>query len=458
MSMFVSYCQYGVYTGDGGDGLPIYTVGDELLHVGGPAECTGFTGVHTGEIDIRIVVSEAEPPLMSDDDWDAASETTLWSADGRVTVLGLMAGPREGLTGVPLPRPGLARVRIYARNRIHESVRTDEDPPEQHEVHIWPATEEQGLRTLFDDGSRGPWPRRTAEAAVWAMEKLLAGPPAGPDADRVTVVRNITPPWAPPPAISAGNLEIRLEPAGDGYAFAWHPQASDSRPDDATGHVRIDGLTLRHENVAAHQAVLLGLIWDHLLESPPGREPAWEAPMRARIAAESRRAEERRRERAAREAAAWGGSPPTERLRGLRARARSLAELDRPLLDGLVALPPDRRRAVANWAARRALESAGLDRVGWIAEALATVEAGEPLPASLADDGFGRLLDDPRVPQTLLDTGGHTRILHQAVAFPALLALDEEDDLAAAVEALYIAAQASGARFRTFLADARAQL
>ncbi|BBH70427.1 hypothetical protein ACTI_71120 [Actinoplanes sp. OR16] len=460
MSMFVSYCQYQVYTGEGGDGLDIYTVGDELLHVGGPSECTGFTGVHTGEIDIRIVVSAAEPPLRGIDEWDAASETTLWAPSGTVTVLGLMAGPREGLTDVPLAGPGLARVRIYARNRIHESVRTGEDPPEQHEVHIWPVTEESGPRTLFDDGSRGPWPQKPAAAATWAISRL------GPAADgepRVTVVRSRDRPWTPPATIYAGDVEIHLRPAGDAYSFTWHPLAgSDSTalPDGEPGIVRVDvrngKLILRHENVPASQAVLLGLIWDHLLDLPDGEPPAWEAPMRAAATEAARRAEEERRRRTEREAKAWGGTPPTDRLRGLRARAKQLATLDRALLDAVAALPPRQQRAVANRAARQALESAALDQVGWIAEALRAAESGDR-PFTDQAEAFRRLFEDPAVPQTLLP-GPSARILHQAVAFPALLALDERDDLAAAVEALYIAAQAAGTGFQDFLTGARHSL
>lgn len=47
-----------------------------------------------------------------------------------LTVIGLPGSHRDGLTDVPVPGNGLIRVRIYARNRIHESARTDDDPPE----------------------------------------------------------------------------------------------------------------------------------------------------------------------------------------------------------------------------------------------------------------------------------------------------------------------------------------
>ncbi|RAK34625.1 hypothetical protein B0I29_111227 [Actinoplanes lutulentus] len=485
MEQFVSYCQYQIFSGEGGDGLEIYTVGDELLHVGGPDECTAFTGLHTGTIEMRIEAFPSEPPLLSGDDWDATSETTLWCPTGSLTVNGLMS---DTYTEVPLAGPGLARVRVYARNRIHEGLRTDADPAEQHELHVWPVSEETGLATVADDGTLSTWAQKPAHAATWAMSRLLTTDPADAGSARVAVVRCRDVPtgegwarpgegrassgggWAPPETIFAGDLEIRLRAAGDGtWTFTWaladrpiSPSPATTLPDASPSTVRVvvdeDGtLTVRHEGVPGHQAVLLGLIWDHLLDLPAGVPVAWEQPMRAKAAEATRRAEKKQRERAEREMAAWGGTPPTERLRGLAARAKALANLDRPLLDRLEQLPPERQREVACWAARRAMEAAGLDQVGWIAAALEAVDAGDQLPAAFTDHGevYRRLLDDPEVPQTILAVrGASSRMLHQAVAFPALLALNEDDPLAAAIEAIWAAAAAHGNDFPTFLAAA----
>ncbi|WP_433824832.1 hypothetical protein ACQP2E_22085 [Actinoplanes sp. CA-015351] len=468
---FVSYCQYQIFTGEGGDGLEIYTAGDELLHVGGPDECTAFTGLHTGTVQMRIEAFPSEPPLLSGDDWDAASETTLWCPTGSLTVNGLMS---DDHTDVPLAVPGLARVRVYARNRIHDGLRTDADPAEQHELHVWPASEETALRTIVGDGTRSTWSPKPAHAATWAMSRLLDTGPADPGSSRVAVVRcrAVAPGgrWSPPPTIFAGDLEIQLRAAGDDrWTFTWaladrpiSPSPAAALPDAAPSTVRAvveeDGtLTVRHEGVPGHQAVLLGLIWDYLIDLPTGVPVAWEQPMRAKAAEATRRAAKKQRERAEREMAAWGGTPPTERLRGVRARAKALATLDRPLLDHLERLPPERQREVACWAARRAMQTAGLDRVGWIAAALEAVESGDPLPAAFTDHGeaFRRLLEDPEVPQTILDVrGASSRMLHQAVAFPALLALTEDDPLAAAIEAIWTAAAAHGNDFPTFLAAA----
>ncbi|MDI6102684.1 hypothetical protein QLQ12_29100 [Actinoplanes sp. NEAU-A12] len=346
---FVSYSQYQICSAAEGEWLEIYTVGDDLLHVGGPAGCTGFTGVHTGDIEIQIRAYGSEPPLDDDDAWDAAAETTLWCPAGRLTVIGLLGGHRDGLTGVPVPGDGLIRLRAYARNRIHESVREDDDPPEQHELHVWPVTEETGRLSLWTDGSRGDWRQEPGKAAEWAMRRLLEQcrdreqrRDDAPGA-RVTVVRSRTLPAAVARVlpeclagvIPAGDLEIRLRPAdspptgAEPAALTWEwataaqpisPYPVTTLPDEATSPVRFlvgpgDGgaeVTVRHEGVPCRQAVLLGLIWDHLLDGVTGpRRPApeawaWEVTLRARAAEATRLAERRRR--LEEDAGAWGGA------------------------------------------------------------------------------------------------------------------------------------------------------
>ncbi|WP_433301025.1 hypothetical protein ACQP2F_04905 [Actinoplanes sp. CA-030573] len=283
--LFVDYCQYLVVTAPGRDALEIYTVGDDLVHVGGPARLTAFAGNHTGHIEIRVVTAGAPPATPDDDEWDAVSEATLWCPTGTFSVRGLMGGSADGLTDVPVSRPGLIRVRVRARNRLHETVRTEDDPPEQHELWVWPVAEEPGLLTLRDDGARGGWSPRPAKAAEWAMLGLVAAGPPEPDhRARATVVRRrplplaaakalladpaaaLTTPAAPaagrgsdrapgpehpasdrpaserPPAadhaLSAGELEIRLRTVAEGMrtrTLAWRwaarRQQPDARPD-----------------------------------------------------------------------------------------------------------------------------------------------------------------------------------------------------------------------------------
>ena len=492
----VDYCQYQVRTGYDSTGLDIYTVGDGLVHAGGPAVLTAFSGIHTGPIDMRVTVAAAPPEPAPPDDWDAVSETTLWCPTGRFAVNGLMGGTAEGLSDIPAPR-GLLRVRVHARNRLHETVRTDDDPPEQHLVLLRPVDEETGLRTLRSDGTSADWPQKPAAAAAWAMLSLVARPVTGPRAalepddddrglPRVAVVRRRSVPPAVASALlvdpagtlavdevlPAGDLAIRLGTVAPGtMSWRWaladspiFPEPLTTLPDDEPGVVRLrvdDGdLILRHERVLGRHAVALGLIWDHLLDrltGAAGGPRAWEPVLAAQADEAVRRAATVRRWQAEQEAAQWGGRAPGERLRGVGGQAPALAQLDRDLLDHLVTLSAARQREVARWAARRGMRIAGLEHIGWIADALAADE----LPAAFTDDygsaAFARLLDDPDAPQTTVVLPRLGReMLQQAVAFPALLALGAADPLAAAIDAVYNAAIAHGDAYAGFLADVRA--
>ncbi|WP_420115570.1 hypothetical protein [Micromonospora sp.] len=493
--LHVSYCQYEVVTLPGGDGMPIYTVGDDLLHVGGPNHVTGFCGIHTGEIEARLRVLSG-PPAEVDAGWDAISEATLWSPSGRLSVVGLMSGSAENLDDVAVPR-GLIRVRVHARRRLHEGVRTDDDPPEQHELHVWAVSEQTPCRTVLADPTARRWEQKPAEAAEWAMLSLVPRPstrPAGmpprpPDPyeddtglARVTVVRHRPAPVALPVGVlPVGDLEVRLDRV-DAETFRWSWATADSPlfpdplttvPDDEPSTVRLttgpDGVTLRHEGVRGRHAVALGLIWDHLLDGT-GTLP-WTETLRGQAAEATAQAEKLRRLRAEREAERWGGAPPSDRVRKLLGHAQSLARIDRRLLDRIEALPADRQREMACWAARRAMRVAGLEQIGWIADALAAAEAGRPLPRAFTEQhgaaATRRLLSDPEVPRTVIPLAPNpavygtlrvTGMLQQAVAFPALVALAEHDPLGAAIDAVRDAAIAHGEDLDRFLTEAHAAL
>jgi hypothetical protein len=113
-----------------------------------------------------------------------------------------MGGTAQALTDVAVPR-GLIRVRVHARDRLHEAVRTDDDPPERHELHIWAVSEETPWRTLLADSRGHDWEQKPAKAAEGAMLSLLPRPsghpalllPADPYEDdtglsRIAVVRH----------------------------------------------------------------------------------------------------------------------------------------------------------------------------------------------------------------------------------------------------------------------------
>ncbi|GAB4052455.1 hypothetical protein [Catellatospora paridis] len=491
--LFVSYNQYEVGTVPGASGARIYTLGDGLLHVSGPNQVVGFCGVHTGWIEARVRVLP-EPPAQVDGGWDAISEATLWSPSGRLSVIGLMGGTAPELTDVAVPR-GLIRVRVHARDRLHEELRSDDDPPERHELHIWAVSEDVPWRTVLADPQRRGWEQKPAKAAAWAMLSLAPRPsqrpsilpplPSDPYEDdtglpRVAVVRcRPTPVEAPVGVLPVGDLEVRLKRIDD-ETFDWtwatadepiFPQPLVALPDDEPSTIRLtggpDGYTLRHEGVLGRHAFALGLIWDHLLDAP-GAYP-WIDTLREQATEAHAQVEKARRRQAERDATRWGGTPPSDRVRALSGQAQSLARIDRPLLDRIEALPAPRQRETACWAARRAMRVAGLEQIGWIAEALAAAEAARPLPGSFIEQhgaaAFNRLLSDPEVPRTtvplrrdpaVFSTRAVTEILQQAAAFPALTALAGDDPLAAAIDAVYNAAVAHGDDRDRFLADARA--
>ncbi|MFG3704726.1 hypothetical protein ACGF7U_08340 [Micromonospora sp. NPDC047670] len=493
--LFVSHRQYEVFTVPGASGVGIYVLGDDLLHIDGPNQLTGFCGIHTGWIEARVRVLPG-PPAEVDTGWDAISEATLWSPSGRLSVVGLMGGTAEALTDVAVPR-GLIRVRVHARDRLHETGRTDDDPPERHELHIWAVSEETPRRTVLADPSGGDWEQKPAKAAERAMLSLVPRPsgrpaipwplPANPYDDdaglpRVTVVRHRPAPvQVAGGVLPAGDLEVRLERV-DGQTLTWSwatasepifPHPLDTLPDDEQSYVRLtsdpDGFTLRHEGVLGRHAFALGLIWDHLLDTA-GSYP-WMETLRVQAAEATALVEKTRRLKAEREAEQWGGSPPSDRVRVLVSQARSLARIDRLLLDRIDALPAARQREVARWAARRAMRVAGLERIGWIADALAAADADRSLPRPFTEQGgtaaFNRLLSDPEVPRTTITlhlavrasgTRHVTDALQQAAAFPALIALANEDPLVAAIDAIYNAAIAHGDDRDRFLTDAHTAL
>lgn len=520
--VFVSYHQFQV--GDGaerGDDLGLYTVGDDLLQVTGRSRLTVLTGPHTAHVGVRLAVL-GSPPIEDDHGWEAVAEATVWLPDGRVSVCGLMGDCPAPFRRVAAGRPGLYRVRVRARDRRPEGSPAAPDAPERYAVTVWPVDEDRGFRTLRRDGLRpSSWAPRPARAAGWAMVRLVNladpdprevalrraaagndGTPVHRPAARVAVRRHRTIALGRAtdllrrPAdllgatvqgdelvLPAGGLEIRLRPVStDGGLIAqwrWAPKPGTASqvPDARISTVEVgvtpasgDGtadLAVVHRAVPASDAVLLGLVWDHLLDRLPGG-PAeggsphpWE-PLLAELAAKAaaRAAVDRRRQREF-EARRWGGAPPSDRLRRVPANTIGLARLDRPFLDALADATPDVQRAVARWGARQACTLAGLAGVDWIARALTALDQGEPLPPPFDDDqqAWARLWADDRVPSTTVTTpDGTPNCSQQAIALPAVRAAAREDPLAGAVDTVYFAALAAGPDHQAVLAAANVTL
>jgi hypothetical protein len=154
---------------------------------------------------------------------------------------------------------------------------------------------------------------------------------------------------------------------------------------------------------------------------------------------------------------------PSERLLRMRGPALYAVKLDRELAERLAELDPDRQWEIARWTVRRVLAEARLTGVDWIAKALDAVDRGDRLPSPFGDAGeaWNRLLSDSCVPRTLVTTpdGRHDNALQQAMAFPALLACDQDDPLRVVFDALHAGVVTFGqGRQEDFLAEVRQKL
>jgi hypothetical protein len=200
---------------------------------------------------------------------------------------------------------------------------------------------------------------------------------------------------------------------------------------------------------------------DFARKLPP---PPTEAELAERWAAR-RRAEEEARAKARQEQLLreWGGELPDERVLNLPPGSlREFAKTDRELVAAAVAAGPAVQRELARRVARRTFERAGLDAVGWIADALRALDERTAPPPPFDDwtAAWDRLLSDPEVPHTLVRTpdGRHDNALQQAMAFPAIFAARHEDPLEALGATLSAAEHTYGDDQPQLLAEARAAL
>jgi hypothetical protein len=188
---------------------------------------------------------------------------------------------------------------------------------------------------------------------------------------------------------------------------------------------------------------------------PAGQTPTGKDPWALRTVDER----ERSRLQQAHENLLWRGTRPDGPIADIPETAQ-LAGLDRTLVDALAAASVDGCRAVARFAARRALTEAGLADVDWIAAALVALDAGEPLPAPFDDHALAwqALWEDERVPTTTMRSPDGTADdwSQQAMTLPALLAAADPNPLRAAVAAVMHAAAGVGHDRRgALLADVR---
>lgn len=80
----------------------------------------------------------------------------------------------------------------------------------------------------------------------------------------------------------------------------------------------------------------------------------------------------------------WAGRQSAQHVLEI-AETFQLAQLDRALLDTVVAASPQRQREIARWAVRRAFTEAGLTGIRWIDACLDALDRGNLLPRPFHD-------------------------------------------------------------------------
>jgi hypothetical protein len=193
----------------------------------------------------------------------------------------------------------------------------------------------------------------------------------------------------------------------------------------------------------------------------PDEEAQWKEELdswekqRERIAAELA-AEE------AAEAALWGGTLPSPILKAVRGPARDLALAEQQLTRALVAVDPERQRAIAGWMARRSYQEIGIADLDWVAPALDAVEAGGILPSPFdsVNAAWERLQSEPRVPPHIVPMvrAGVDQDSPVRRAVATLYAARMLAPLHAVLAALAEAVQAFGVDSRFPLAELKEQL
>ncbi|WP_202869130.1 hypothetical protein [Kribbella antibiotica] len=201
-------------------------------------------------------------------------------------------------------------------------------------------------------GDGGWWPLELAEADYrvrycgWGMD---AGHQANPPSDDEPVVdRYLLQFW---PAAPAADRVVKVTSANATY---WHDAMSNLPP-----------------------------------PLPPPPPLTAEQFAAAQAEQDERMAEQIRRQ----QLASWGGSLPSDRIRGTRT-AFHLVKFDRPLLDDLDRADDATLIAVARWSARQACAAAELDRMDWVADALDRMDQGvdqseiiQPPPETFGTEG-----------------------------------------------------------------------
>ncbi|MEV8509648.1 hypothetical protein AB0368_33140 [Actinoplanes sp. NPDC051475] len=158
----------------------------------------------------------------------------------------------------------------------------------------------------------------------------------------------------------------------------------------------------------------------------------------------------------------FGDRTPNERLRSVKTSVAAIRRLDEELMHALADVDDPLHRAVARWAALRALTAAGMNDVPALAPAIAALRQGQPTPPPFDDEYAAMTAIEDAVPLSTVpsiavlrsEDSDRRESVQQWNAMPALAATAQEDSLEAALDAVVFATIVHGNEaYEEFLAQ-----
>lgn len=136
-SVPVQYHQFDISDEDGPAGPDLARGHNGLLRTADGAIVV-MTGIHTGDVDVTVVLHQAEPSPDSGN-WQEIVEISASSASGELMVRGIMDDLDEELPVLSFNGPGSYRLRVHARGRDTAVDLAPDEVTEWYLIQVWPA-------------------------------------------------------------------------------------------------------------------------------------------------------------------------------------------------------------------------------------------------------------------------------------------------------------------------------
>ncbi|MFD9112344.1 hypothetical protein [Streptomyces bottropensis] len=136
-SVPVQYHQFDISDEDGPTGPELAREHNGLLRVV-DGVIVVVTGIHTGDVDVTVVLHQSEP-VPDGGDWQEIVEISAHSASGELMVRGMMDDLDEELPVLSFNGPGSYRLRVHARGRDTAVDLAPDEVTEWYFIQAWPA-------------------------------------------------------------------------------------------------------------------------------------------------------------------------------------------------------------------------------------------------------------------------------------------------------------------------------